>query len=344
MGPSGEPQGEDVARAQAALQQMTNGYWVTQIIYVAARFGIADLLKDGPRTISELARSTRTHAPTLYRVMRALSGLGVFRENDDGTFEATTLGRCLVSGSPGALRARAIMNGEEWYRAWGGLLESLRTGETAFDHVFGMPFFEYLSANAGSAAIFNEAMASATELAARAVAEVYDLSGAGTIVDVGGGTGAFLAGILMANPQARGILFDRPDVVADASGILTGAGVASRCAVIAGDFLEAVPSGGGAYILSWIIHDWDDDRAVTILKNCRRAMADDARLLILEQVVPHGNEPSLSKLYDLHMLVLYRGRERREDEYRALLAAANLHLARVIPTRVPRSVIEALPR
>jgi hypothetical protein len=325
MGPPGEPQGEDVARAQAALQQMTNGYWVTQIIYVAARFGIADLLKDGPRTISELARSTRTHAPTLYRVMRALSGLGVFRENDDGTFEA-------------------IMNGEEWYRAWGGLLESLRTGETAFDHVFGMPFFEYLSANAGSAAIFNEAMASSTELAARAVAEVYDLSGVGTIVDVGGGTGAFLAGILMANPQARGVLFDRPDVVADANGILTGAGVASRCAVIAGDFLEAVPSGGGAYILSWIIHDWDDDRAVTILKNCRRAMADDARLLILEQVVPRGNEPSLSKLYDLHMLVLYRGRERREDEYRALLAAANLHLARVIPTRVPRSVIEALPR
>jgi O-methyltransferase domain/Dimerisation domain len=344
MSPPGEPQGEDVARAQAALQQMTNGYWVTQIVYVAARLGIADLLKDGPRTIAELARSTKTHAPTLYRVMPALSGLGVFRENDDGTFEATILGRCLASGSPGALRAREIMNGEEWYRAWGGLLESLRTGETAFDHIFGVPFFEYLSAHAGSAALFNEAMASSTELAASAVAEVYDFSGAGTIVDVGGGTGAFLAGILMANPQARGILFDRPDVVADASGILTGAGVASRCAVIAGDFLEAVPSGGGAYILSWIIHDWDDDRAVTILKNCRRAMADDARLLILEQVLPRGNEPSLSKLYGLHMLVLYRGRERREDEYRALLAAANLQLARVIPTGVPRSVIEALPR
>lgn len=344
MSPPGEPQGGDVAQAQAALQQMTNGYWVTQIIYVAAKLGIADLLKEGPRTIPALARSTKTHAPSLYRLMRALAGLGVFRENEDGQFEATTLGRCLVSGSPGALRARAIVNGEEWYRAWGELLHSVRTGETAFDHVFGMPFFEHLSANAGAAAIFNEAMASSTELAVRAVAEAYDLSGAGTIVDVGGGTGAFLAGILMANPGARGILFDQPEVVANASGLLTSGGVADRCAVVAGDFFEAVPSGDDVYILSWIIHDWDDDRGVTILKNCRRAMADDARLLVIEQVVPRGNEPSLSQLYDLHMLALSGGRERREDEYRALLAAADLQLARIIPTRVPRSLIEALPR
>ena len=176
MNPEGKPQDGDIAEAQAVLQQMTNGYWVTQIIYVAAKLGIADLLTDGPRTIQELARSTTTHAPSLYRLMRALAGLGVFRESEDGTFETTTLGRCLVSGSPGALRARAIVNGEEWYRAWGGLLHSVRTGETAFDHIFGMPLFEYLSANAGAAAIFNEAMASSTELAARAVAEAYDLS------------------------------------------------------------------------------------------------------------------------------------------------------------------------
>jgi len=203
---------------------------------------------------------------------------------------------------------------------------------------------EYLSANAGAAATFNEAMASSTELAARAVAEAYDLSRVGTIVDVGGGTGAFLAVILTATPGARGILFDRPGVVAGASRILTRAGVADRCAVVAGDFFETVPRGGGAYILSWVIHDWDDDRAVTILENCRRAMADDARLLIIEQVVPPGNEPSLSKLYDLQMLALAGGRERRADEYRALLAAADLELARIVPTSAPRSVIEALPR
>ena len=218
MIPEGQPQDRDTADAQAALQQLTNGYWLTQIVYVAAKLGIADLLTEGPRTIEELARSTTTHAPSLYRLMRALASLGVFRENEDGTFEATILGRSLASGSPGALRARAILNGEEWYRAWGGLLHSVRTGETAFDQIFGMPFFEYLAAHDGAAAIFNEAMASSTELAARAVAEAYDLSRAGTIVDVGGGTGAFLAGILTANPRAYGILFDRPAVVAHAPG------------------------------------------------------------------------------------------------------------------------------
>ena len=171
MKPADEPQAEDAAEAQAALQQMTNGYWLTQTVYVAAKLGIADLLAEGPRTIQELARSTSTHASSLYRVMRALAGLGVFREGENGTFETTARERCLASGSPGALRARAIANGEEWYRAWGGLLHSVRTGETAFDHVLGMPLFEYLSANAGAAATFNEAMASSTELAARAVAE-----------------------------------------------------------------------------------------------------------------------------------------------------------------------------
>jgi hypothetical protein len=339
-----EPQEGDVAQAQAALQQMTNGYWATQIIYVAAKLGIAELLKDGPRGVETLAHATETHAPSLYRLMRALAGLGVFRENEDGEYEATALGRCLVSGSPGALRARAILNGDEWYTGWGGLLHSVRTGETAFDRIAGMPFFEHLTANPETAAVFNEAMASSTESAARAVADAYDFSRFETIVDVGGGTGAFLAGILQANPRARGVLFDRPNVVGGARQLLTSAGVADRCNVVAGDFFEAVPGGGDIYILSWIIHDWDDDRGVTILKNCRRAMADDARLLVIEQVIPPGNQPSLSKLYDLHMLVLSGGRERREDEYRALLAAADLQLTRIIPTDVPRSVIEALPR
>lgn len=345
MSQASESRGGDVAQAQAALQQMTNGYWTTQIIYVAAKLGIADLLEDGPQGIDALAQATRTHAPSLYRLMRALAGLGVFVENEDGAYATTTLGRCLVSGSPGALRARAILNGEDWYRAWGGLLHGVRTGETAFDHIVGMPFFEHLAANPETASTFNEAMASATEGAARAVADAYDFSRCRTIIDLGGGTGAFLAGILKANPQARGVLFDRPSVVAAAGPLLTGAGVVDRCDVVGGDFFEEVPGGGDLYILSWIIHDWDDDRGVAILKNCRRAMSGDARLLVIEQVVPPGNQPSLSKLYDTHMLVLAPGgRERREDEYRALLAAADLDLTRIIPTAVPRSVIEASPR
>ncbi len=341
-----ESQAGDVAQAeaQAVLQQMTNGYWATQIIYVAAKLGIADLLNNGPQDIQALAESTETHAPSLYRLMRALAGVGVFRENEDGEYETTAFGRCLVRGSPGALRARAILNGEEWYAAWGGLLQGVRTGDTAFDQVVGMPFFEHLAANAEAEAVFNEAMASSTEGAARAVADAYDFSRCRTIVDVGGGTGAFLAGILQANPQARGVLFDRPNVVAAAGGLLTSARVADRCDVVAGDFFEAVPDGGDVYLLSWVIHDWDDVRSVTILKNCRRAMARDARLLVIEQVIPTGNEPSLSKLYDLHMFVLSGGRERREDEYRDLLAATDLRLARIISTDVPRSIIEALPQ
>lgn len=344
MSQASESRGGDVAQAQAAMQQMTNGYWSTQIIYVAAKLGIADLLENGPQSIDALARATQTHAPSLYRLMRALAGLGVFVENEDEAYATTTLGRCLVSGSPGALRARAILNGEDWYRGWGGLLHSVRTGETAFDHIAGMPFFDHLAANPETASTFNEAMASATEGAARAVADAYDFSRCRIIVDLGGGTGAFLAGILKANPQARGVLFDRPSVVAAAALLLSRAGVADRCDVVGGDFFEAVPSGGDLYILSWIIHDWDDDRSVAILKNCRRAMSGDERLLVIEQVVPPGNQPSLSKLYDLHMLALSGGRERREDEYRALLAAADLDLTRIIPTAVPRSVIEASPR
>jgi hypothetical protein len=317
-----QPHDEDLTRAHATLQQMTNGYWTTQIIYVAAKLGIADLLSHGPQDVDTLARATQTHAPTLCRLMRALGGLGVFRENEQHQYELTTLGRCLVSGSPGALRARATLNGEEWYRAWGGLLDSVRTGKSPFQNLFGKPFFEYLAGREDTAATFNEAMASATEGAAAAVVKAYDFAGCRTIADVGGGTGAFLAAILRATPQARGILFDRPSVVAAARELLGRTGIAERCEVVGGDFLEAVPSGGDVYILSWIIHDWDDERSIAILGNCRRAMTSDARLLLFEQVVPTGNQPSLSKLYDVHMLVLYSGgRERSSSSVMALSTA-----------------------
>jgi hypothetical protein len=232
MSRSEEPQGADAARAQAAMEQMCNGYWTTQIIYVAAKLGIADLLQDGPKDIEALARATGTHAPSLYRLMRALAGLGVFLEDEQGEYEATALGRCLISGSPGALRARAILNGEDWYRGWGGLLHSVHTGETAFDHLYGMQWFEHMAGNPDVTDVFSEAMASATEGAARAVAAAYDFSACRTIVDVGGGTGAFLAEILKAYPQARGVLFDRPHVVERAGATLAGAGVADRCEVV----------------------------------------------------------------------------------------------------------------
>jgi hypothetical protein len=335
---------DDLTRAQATLQQMASGYWTTQIIYVAAKLGIADLLTRGPQDVDTLARATQTHAPSLGRLMRALGGLGVFRENEQHQYELTTLGRCLVSGSPGALRARAILNGEEWYQAWGGLLDSVRSGTPAFHNLFGKTLFEYLAGSTDSAAAFNEAMASATAGTAAAVVKAYDFTRCRTIVDVGGGTGAFLATILRATPAARGILFDQPSVVAAARELLAHPSIAGRYELEGGDFFDAVPSGGDVYILSWVIHDWDDEQSITILGNCRRAMTGDARLLLIEQVVPDGNQPSLSKLYDLHMLVLAPGgRERRSDEYQSLLAAADLRLTKIISTDVPRSVIEAVP-
>jgi hypothetical protein len=337
-------EGDAAHTAAQAMQELTNGYWLTQMIYVAAKLGIADLLHDGPKPIDRLAESTDTHAPSLHRLMRALAGVGVFSENEDGEFETTAMGRALASGSPGALRSRAILNGEAWYAAWGGLLHSVRTGETAFDHLTGMPFFEHLAGHPEAENVFNDAMRSSTESAARAVVDAYDFSQAGTVVDVGGGTGVFLARILQANPQASGVLFDRPNVVAAAGAVLTDAGVADRCDVVPGDFFEEVPGGGDVYILSWIIHDWDDERSIAILKNCRRVMGPDSRLLLIEQLVPVGNEPSLSKLYDIHMLVLSGGRERREDEFRALFGGAGLEHTRSIPTSVPRSIIEARPR
>jgi hypothetical protein len=339
--PHGEPA---LADAHAAVQQLANGYWTTQIVYTMAKLAIPDLLAEGPQGVDKLAKATETNAPSLYRLMRAVASLGLVRERPDGLFETTDLGRCLATGAPGNLRARAILNGDEWYPAWGGLLDSVRTGETAFDRVIGRPLFEHLACNPRTAAVFNDTMAGSTESAARAVASVYDFSQCTTVVDVGGGTGAFLAGLLEANPHMRGILFDLPSVIPDAEGLLASAGVTERCEVVAGDCFEAVPAGGDAYILSWVIHDWDDEQSITILKNCRQAMADHARLLLIEQVIPPGNDPSLSKLYDLHMLVLTGGRERTENEYQALLAAADLELARVIQTDVPRSVIEALPR
>jgi hypothetical protein len=326
--------------AQAAVLEMISGYWVTQIIYVAAKLGIFDLLENGPRSGEELARATDTHSPSLYRLLRALGGLEMVRENGQGEFETTVLGRCLVTGSPGGLRARATLSGEVWYEAWGQLLHSVQVGEPA--SVVGTSGFGWFAANPTWGTLFNEAMASSTEAVAKAVAGVYDFSGFPTIVDVGGGTGTLLAEILRAYGRVRGVLFDRPAVVETSGAILSKAGVADRCRVIAGDFFETVPEGGDAYVLSWIIHDWDDDRCLTILKNCRRAMGPDSRLLVIEQVVPAGNEPSLSKLYDLQMLVCLGGRERTEAEFQALLGRADLSLRRIIATGTSRSIIEVL--
>lgn len=325
------------------LLQMMTGYWVSQAVYVAAKLGIADLLADGPVSCDDLAAATHTHAPSLQRVLRALASVRVFSEVTPGHFALTPLAALLRSGTPDSMRSLAITYNEEQYRTWGDLLHSVRTGEPAFEHQFGMGIFEYFAQNPEPARIFNEAMTAWTHQVADAVVGTYDFSPFATVVDVGGGHGTLLAAILRSNPATRGILFDLPHVVAGAEEFLTAAGVADRCTRIGGDFFAAVPTGGGAYVLAQILHDWDDDRCVAILTRCREVMPDYGKLLVVELVLPPGGEPFFGKWLDLHMLVMAGGRERTAAEYGKLLRAAGFELARVAPTLAGASIVEGVP-
>jgi hypothetical protein len=236
----------------------------------------------------------------------------------------------------------AIMHGEEHYRAWGEMLYSVRTGEPAFNHIFGQEVFAYLAEHPEAAAVLNKGMTDLAIQMAEAVVQAYDFSSYNTIVDIGGGYSTFLTALLQATPQARGILFDQPHVVADATKYIAASGLGGRCYTVAGDFFTAVPAGGDAYVLTRVIHDWDEAHSIAILKSCYRAMADHGTLLVIEQVIPPGNAPSRSKLADLNMLVFTGGCERTETEYRALFAAAGFTLRRIIPTQSPFSVIEGV--
>jgi ubiquinone/menaquinone biosynthesis C-methylase UbiE len=328
----------------ADLRRLIVGYRLSQALHVTAKLGVADLLKDGPMSVDELARAVGAHPASLYRVMRLLASEGVFAESKPHRFELTPLAVPLQSDAPGSLRARAILDCERaHWKAWGHLMHSVATGEPAFDHTHGAPFFEYLEAHAAVASKFNAVMTDQTAVWAQAVVEAYDFSGLGTLVDVGGGHGALLAAILAARPPVRGILYDQPQVVAGARLKLEAADVADRCDIIGGDFFEGVPAGGDAYLLKHILHNWDEPRCEAILRNCRRAMPQDGRLLVVETLIPPGNEPSYGKYLDLNMLVLLPGCERTEAQYGKLLEATGFTLSRVIGTRSELSVLEAVP-
>jgi len=321
--------------ARARVVEMINGSWVSQCVYVAAKLGLADLV-DGATTSDELAASVQVDPDALYRILRGLASVGVFCEVEHRTFALAPLGECLRTDVSGSLRAYATLTGEVGFRCWAEVMYSVKTGRPAFEHVFGTDLYSYLAARPDFAELFEYGVAERGRELHAAVVEAVDLDGVGTIVDVGGGKGALLSAFLEANPSARGILFDRPDVIAQAGPI-------DRCELVGGDFFEEVPVGGDVYVLSRVVHDWDDRRAAILLANCRRAMGDGGRLLVVSRVVPDGDGPHESKLNDLNMLVMRGGRERNEDEFRTLLGRAGFGLARVIPTSSAVSVVEARP-
>jgi hypothetical protein len=322
------------------LARLVTGYWLSQAIYVAAKLGLADLLRDGPRTAADLAAVTAAHAPSLYRLLRALASVGIFAEDDQQRFGLTPLADCLRGDVPGSQRAAAIMAGEEHYRAFGELLYSVRTGRDAFEKVLGAPVFDYLAEHPEPAKVFDEAMVSVHGRETGAMLEAYDFSGIRVLGDVGGGNGSVLTAVLHRYPALRGMLFDLPGVGVRASANLRAAGLLERCQVIGGSFFEEVPAGADAYLLRHIIHDWDDERAARILRNVHRALGEGGKLLVVETIVPPGNEPSFVKLLDLAMLALPGGRERTEEEYRELFAAAGFRLTRAVPTSADVSVLE----
>jgi hypothetical protein len=331
------------------LYQMAIGHYVSRALHLAAKLGIADLLAAGPRDAGDLARATETHAASLRRVLRLLASVGVLAEEEGGSFALTPLGELLRSDVPGSARALVLLfAGIGMHDSWKELEYCVRTGQPAFRKRSpdGDAFSHF---DPEQAEVFDAAMATFAPQTASAIAAAYDFSRFGTLVDVGGGNGALLIGILGVHRALRGIVFDRPDAVERARKKIAEAGLESRCQAVAGDFFQSVPGGGDAYLLKHVIHDWDDERAVAILRRCHRAMGARARLLVAEGVYPPRIDRSLESrgaaANDVNMLVVTGGRQRSEAEFRSLYDAAGFELVRIVPTASPAaSLIEGVPR
>jgi hypothetical protein len=328
----------------AALGRLIVGFQVSQAIHVAATLGVADILADGPRTSDELAAATDSDGGSLYRLLRALASVGVFHEDEGRLFSLTPMGALLRSNVPGSLRGWAVHVGRPYFQeAWAHLEHSIRTGDNAFQHVHGTDVWAYRAERPEESAIFDLAMESLTGASNRALLDAYDFGRFGSVVDVGGGNGALLAALLGEYPAMRGVLLDQPHVVANAAAVLERAGVADRCEIVGGSFFDDVPSGGDAYTLKSIIHDYEDEPAVAILRICRRAMGAHATLLLIERIVGPPNEDPRTKFSDLNMLVAPAGKERTLHEWDALLSRAGFRLATDTPSTSGLAVIEAAP-
>ena len=326
------------------LRNLICGFFISRAVYVAAYLNLADRLADAPQDAAGLAAQVNVHGPTLYRVLRVLAAAGVFFENDDGRFSNTELSSLLRQEVPGSLHALALMFGDKTsWLPWEDLMYSVKTSSSAFEHVFGMPYFDYLSQHPADAQLFDKAMISSSSMVNNAIVAAYDFSSIKVLVDIAGGRGATLAHILNANPHLRGMLFDLPHVTTAAKEYLGSMGVSDRCEVVAGNFFESVPSGSDAYFMKHILHDWGDEQCHLLLQRCHAAMGKNGKLLIVEKIIPPGNEPFDGKLLDLHMLIMtHGGRERTKLEYQQLFEASGFRVSRVVDTNSPWSVLEAV--
>ncbi len=337
--PQGQPQ------PLQALQQMLTGAWIAQSISVVATLGIADLLVGGPKNADRLASATSTNSDSLYRVLRALASVGIFLETDDHLFALTPISEYLRSDTPGSFRNTARMMGlPPFWRAWGELLECVKSGQTGMQIASGQANpFQYFEEHPEAGAIFNNAMTEMSRSSGPSIADAYDFGRFRKIIDVGGGHGSLLIAILRRYSSPRGIVFDLPHVVKDARTAIEAAGLSARCETIAGDMLESVPSGADAYVMKAILHGLERERAVRLLGNVRSAIAPEGRLLVVDRVVPSGNERSPSKVADLQMLVMSGGRERTPLEFDDLFKSAGFGLADIHATAAPQSIIEGIP-
>ncbi len=329
---------DDVAR----LLALQDGYVIGRGVHLAAELGLADLMANGPRAVTDLATATNTDPTALHRLLRTLAGSGIFTQPTPGCFALTPMGHHLRSDDPHSVRSY-LRWGEFLATTFDAIEHSVRTGRAAFDHVHGASLFEFLRADPDRATMFRTAMGELSTVEDEAVATAYDFTTARTVVDIGGGSGTFLCTILYANPTTTGVLFDQPAVAEAARTTIDTAGLADRCTATAGDFFHRIVPGGDVYLLKSVIHDWPDDQATTILTNCRAAMREDARLLLVERVVPEDDDPHPSKPMDLAMLILLGGGERTSNEYETLLAGAGFRVTRTVRTASASSIIEAVP-
>lgn len=343
------PSSQPVPSAQEEILRFARGLESTQMVYVAAEIGVADALAGGEKTTEELAAATRTHSPTLYRFLRALVSIGVLAQREPNRFSLTPMGELLRTDHPEGLRDLVLWNGAEWrHRVWANLTHSVRTGETAMEHTFGVGLFDYMKRHPEDAAVYRNYMTFSTRRVAASLTKTYNFEAFRTVADVGGSEGLLLAAVLKSAPQLRGILFELPESTDAARKLLTGEGVIDRCQVVGGSFFDSVPASE-VYVLMRILRDWSNRDALRILTNCRRSIEPQGRVLVIEKLVPAGRSESRYPITDIHMLVETGGQLRTEEQHRSLLDQAGFRLDRVIPLgadmgdEYPMSLLEAMP-